>query len=242
MKRDYFRWYSPNLNRDMEFLVFGHSGASVLFFPTRAARFYDYEDWRVIEALRDKIENGWLQVYCVDSVDAESFYCFWAEPKGRIERHIQYENYIIKEVIPFVHKINPNSYMMSVGCSLGSYHAVNIALKYPKYFGKVVGMSGRYDLTTTMGTFPDLFDGYYDENIYFNSPNHFIPNLDDEYLLKDIQQLDITIVIGREDAFFQNNEYFSQVLWEKNIPHQFIVWDGEAHRARYWRKMVNLYL
>ena len=83
MNREYHTWFSSNLQREMELLVFGHGGDPVLFFPTRTAHFYDYEDWMVIEALRRKIEAGTIQVYCLDSVDKESFYSrHLPPPKG----------------------------------------------------------------------------------------------------------------------------------------------------------------
>src|SRR4051812_15741103 len=179
MNREYHKWLSPNLKRDMELLVFGHAGTPVLFFPTRTARFYDYENWKVIDAISDKINKGWLQVYCVDSNDLESFYCPCSHPSQRILRHMQYEQYIVDEVIPLIKNNNSNDFILSAGCSLGAYHAINIALKHPRLFGKAVGMSGRYDLTLKAMEFPDLFDGYHDENIYFNMPTQYIPNLTD---------------------------------------------------------------
>ena len=44
MNREYHRWYSERLHREMELLVFGHGGAKVLVFPTRDGRFYEYEN------------------------------------------------------------------------------------------------------------------------------------------------------------------------------------------------------
>src|ERR1700683_1006266 len=99
MRREYHKWLSPHLSRDMELLVFGHGGDPVLFFPTRTARFFDYEDWQVIDALRKKIETGVIQVYCVDSVDRESFYARDVPPAERILRYLQYEKYILREVM-----------------------------------------------------------------------------------------------------------------------------------------------
>ncbi|MDX2302351.1 MAG: alpha/beta hydrolase-fold protein [Microscillaceae bacterium] len=226
----------------MEILIFGYSGARVLFFPPRIGRFYDYENWGVIEALRHPIEQGWLQVFCVDSVDRESFYCFWCHPRGRITRHLEYENYILYEALPFSRQKNSNPYLMSVGCSFGAYHAVNIALRHPQYFSKVVGMSGRYDLTFSVGVFKDLLDGYYDEDIYFNTPSHYVPNIDNGDYLESIRKLDIILVIGQEDAFLDNNRDLSEKLWNKGIWHALHIWDEEAHKARYWRKMVQLYV
>jgi esterase/lipase superfamily enzyme len=39
---------------------------------------------------------------------------------------------------------------------------VNIALRHPHQFDRVVAFSGRYDLTRPIDGFRDLFDGYYD--------------------------------------------------------------------------------
>jgi esterase/lipase superfamily enzyme len=241
MNREYFTWFSPALQKDMELLVFGHGGASVILFPTRTAHFYDYENWRIIGAIKEKIEQGFLQVFCVDSIDIESFYST-SHPSEKIKRHLEYEHYIISEVLPLVwHKSN-TTYVTLGGCSLGGYHAMNIALKYPQLFNKVVGMSARYDLTLSSQLFPDLFDGFIDENIYYNMPSMYVPNLDDATILEHIRKLNISFVSGIEDPFFANNQQLSSALAGKNIPHNFHVWEGESHRPRYWREMVKLYL
>jgi esterase/lipase superfamily enzyme len=242
MNREYHKWFSPGLQRDMELLVFGTGGASVLFFPTRTARFYDYEDWKIIDAIQAKVDNGLLQVYCVDSIDYESFYNQQAHPGHRIWRHIQYEQYILNEVLPLIRSKNPNSYLISAGCSLGAYHAMNIALRHPQLFAKVVGMSGRYDLTASNGPFRDLLEGYSNENIYYNTPNKFIPQLTDERILDDLKKMEIIFAIGRDDPFLENNKHLSSALWEKGIWNALHIWEGEAHKAKYWKKMVNAYL
>jgi esterase/lipase superfamily enzyme len=240
MEREYHKWFSAALNRDMELLMFGHAGTPVLFFPTRSARFYDYENWNIVEALRDKIDGGLLQLFCVDSIDIESFYA-QVHPADKIKRHLDYEDYILSEVIPFIRSKNTNP-LTAAGCSLGGYHAVNIAFRHPCYFNKVVGMSARYNLTVSNPAFPDLMDGYFDEDIYFNMPSMFIPNLDNETILNQIRKLKIILVIGELDPFFENNVHLSSALKSKDIKHDFFIWQEEAHRARYWRKMVQLYL
>lgn len=241
MKRSYVKWFSPNLNKEAELLVFGCSGTPVILFPTRTARFYDYENWKIIQAISDKIERGCLQVFCVDSHDAESFYAA-VHPSEKIGRHLGYESYILNEVIPFIRQVNFNTNLMAAGCSLGGYHAVNITFKYPHLFSAVLGMSARYDLTLKAETFPDLFMGYFDENIYYNMPAMFIPNLNDENILSHLRKLRITLVVGREDPFLENNLLLSNALAGKEIPHAFHVWDEEAHRPRYWRLMMQMYL
>ena len=71
MNREYHHWYSPALGREMELLLFGHAGARMLVFPTSKGRFYEWEDRQMMATLGDAIENGHLQVMCVDSVDEE---------------------------------------------------------------------------------------------------------------------------------------------------------------------------
>jgi esterase/lipase superfamily enzyme len=242
MRREYRKWYSQRLQRSMELLIFGHAGARVLVFPTRAGRFYDYEDWGMVGALRHHLDEGWLQLFCVDSVDSESLYAFWRPPHERMQRHAQYEAYLRDEVLPLSCALNANPCLIAHGCSLGAYHAVNIAFRHPHLFCKVVALSGRYDLTEAVGSFPSLFDGYYDEQIYFHTPSHFVPNLHDPQVIEQMRRLEIILVCGEHDCFAENNRRLSQALWDKGIWNALHVWQGEAHRARYWREMVRMYL
>lgn len=246
MDREYHKWFSPLLQRNMELLVFGHSGTPVLFFPTRTARFYDYENWHIIDAMAQKINDGHIQVFCVDSVDAESFYAP-IHPTDKIKRHLQYEAYIMEEVLPFIRRTNistsvDDTGITVAGCSLGGYHALNLVLKHPQYFQKVVGMSARYDLTLSAREFPDLLNGYFDESVYYNMPTKYLPNLTDPVILDQIRKLNIVLVIGRQDPFYENNQHLSRALTAKQIPHHLYVWDEEAHRPRQWRMMVQWYL
>jgi len=242
MNREYHKWYSPALGKDMELLVFGHAGASVVFFPPRTGRFFEYEDWGLIEMLQSKIEQGFLQIYCVDSVDRESFYSEASYPDDKIARHLQYEHYIIDEVLPLVHHKNPGTYLISAGCSLGAYHAVNFAFKYPHQFNKIVAMSGRYDLTKQLRHYDDLLHGYWNENIYFNMPEQYILNISDQTTLDQLRKLEIVLAVGREDIFLESNTFLSHALTGKGIQNNLYIWDEEAHKAVYWKKMVDIYL
>ena len=241
MIREYHHWFSPRLGREMELLCFGHSGARVLVFPTRGGRFFEYENMRMVQALAPKIEAGELQLYCVDGLDHESLYCYWAHPSGRIKRHRQYEEYILEEVLPFMAQRNGNAVTISHGCSLGAFHAVNIALRHPDRFSRVVAFSGRYDLTIEVEHFQNRFEGYYDDDIYFHTPTHYLANLDSPRLLAALQRLELLLTIGEEDPFLDNNRHFSHLLAAKRIPHQLVTWGERAHSGYYWRRMAPLY-
>lgn len=242
MRRQYHKWFSHHLNREMELLTFGHDGAAVLVFPTREGRFYDYENWGLVEALRSSIESGHIRLYCVDGVDSQTLYCRCSHPVDRVRRHRQYEDYILNEVVPLMRMEGANPPLIAHGCSIGAYHAMNLALRHPSLFTKVVALSGRYDLTRAIGPFRDLFDGYYDQEIYFITPNHFVPNLSDPGLLDSMRTMDITLAVGEQDPFHESNRVLSGALAGKGIEHRFALWPGEAHRARYWREMTPHYL
>ena len=60
----------------------------------------------MVGAIANKIENGEVQLFCVDSVDAESWYNRNVPPRWKIARQVQYDEYIVHEVIPLVKQLN----------------------------------------------------------------------------------------------------------------------------------------
>jgi len=242
MHREYHRWYSPRLHRDMELLIFGHGGAKVLVFPTRDGSFHEYEDLRLVEALRPKLEAAQLQLWCVDNLAWEGLYCNWCHPADRVRRHAAYEDYILHEVMPLMQQKNAHHCTISHGLSLGAYLAANMAFRHPHLFRKLAAFSGRYDLTLAVEHFRDLFDGWRDDNTYHHTPVHYLPNLHCPWRLDQLRRMDIVLVIGKDDPFLDNNRHLSHILGGKGIHHHRHEWDGRAHSGYYWRRMAPLYL
>ena len=218
----------------MEMLVFGHAGARVLVFPTSKGRYFQWEDSGMINALGDQLEQGDVQLFCVDSVDGESWYAKWKPPGERAWRQTQYDNYLVNEVLPFTHQHNSNPYLIAAGTSFGAYHAANFAFRYPQLVGRVIGLSGYYNIK-------NFTNGYSDDNVYFNNPCDFIQNEHDPQRLAALRRTDIILVIGRDDPMLGNNEYFSGILWSKDIWHALRIWDGWVHDWPYWRDMITKY-
>jgi len=235
MNREYHRWYSPALGHDMELLVFGHAGARVLAFPTSMGRFYQWEDTGMIAALSEQLEKGQIQVFCVDSVDEESWYAKKKPPAERAWRHVQYDSYILNEVVPFTTAHNDNSFLMTTGTSFGATHAVNFAFRYPQLVNRVIGMSGLYDMKR-------FTDGYSDDNVYFNNPCDFMKNEHEPARLEAFRHMDIILAVGRDDSSCYNNEYLSSILWGKNIWHALRIWDGWVHDWPWWKQMIGMYI
>ena len=242
MKREYHKWLSPALNREMELLVFGHAGPRMLVFPSRKQRFFEYEEHGMVHALRHPLIAGELQLVCVDGVDEESLYCFDKTPEQRIDRHLAYERYIIGEVLPFSAKLNPRTPLTAHGCSFGAYHAMTLALRYPEYFRRVLAFSGRYDLTLSSGDFHTLFHGFYDDRLRAIMPSHFVPDLSRWKRLRQIRRVHFSLVVGEDDPFYDDNVGLAKAFAAQAIPHKLHAWVGNAHRFRYWRQMARVYV
>ena len=101
MEMQYFKWYSRELNRDMEMKVYGHAGRPVLFIPCQDGRYFDFENFKMTDTWAPWIENGEVMVFSIDTMDVET----WSgkgDPRWRIERHEQWMRYIVHEVAPFI--------------------------------------------------------------------------------------------------------------------------------------------
>jgi esterase/lipase superfamily enzyme len=238
MKREYHKWYSPRLEREMELLVFGHDGLPGVVFPTSQARFYEFEDQGMIEAVRDKLEGGRLQLFCVDSVDSESWYNRSVPPRWRIARHMQYESYVMEEVLPLIRKMNGRPHLAAVGCSFGGYHAANIAFRHPDKFTGMLSMGGAFDLPSL-----GFLNGYHDMDVYLSMPTQYLPNLHDHWYLDHYRRNTYVLATGMHDQCWNDNENLARILRNKGIPVRLDVWgDNAGHDWPWWQRMAQTYL
>lgn len=238
MRRDYVKWYSGDLGREMEMLVFGHGGLPAIVFPTSQARFHEFEDRGMVAAVADKIGRGELQLFCVDSLDAESWYNRGVGPDWRVARQVQYDRYIVHEVVPYVRSGNGSPFLITIGASFGGFHAVNCALKHPDVFTGCFAMSGAYDLKGL-----GFLRGYYDADAYYNLPLDYLPNLSDPWFLDQMRQRTYLLATGVHDQCWNDNERLAEVMRAKGIPVRLEVWgDNTGHDWPWWQRMVQVYL
>jgi esterase/lipase superfamily enzyme len=236
MNREYHKWHSSLLFRQMELLVFGHAGLPVLVFPTSCGRFFDFEDHGMIAAAAGRIDAGDLQFFCVDSIDHESWYNRQATPRQRIARHGQFEQYILGEVLPFIRAKNPSPHLVALGCSFGGYHAANIALRHPGRFTGLLALSGAFDLS-------NFLSGYYDQDCYFHLPTHYLSGLTDPWYLGRYRQNSYVLVTGWDDQCLSQNQTLDRIMTERGIPHQLHIWDARnSHDWPAWQRQMCQYL
>ena len=231
MERDYLKDWSGALERDMEVLRFGRAGVPVLALPTSQGRFYQWEDFGLVGAVADRVDAGQLHVWCVDSVDGESWYAKDRHPRQRLERHLQYERYLVDELMPRIAE-RP----IAAGPSFGALHAVLLAVRHPTRVRGFVGLSGAYDTARWL-------DGYSDEDAYLTNLLAFLPGLDDQAYLGPLQAMNPRVIAtGEEDANVADSIKVARLLRERGVSVQLDLWPGWAHDWPYWQDMLRRYI
>src|SRR5262249_37903432 len=212
----------------------GHAGARLIVYPTSKGKFFEWEDRGMMRALGEHLNRGWVQIYCVDSIDGESWYAYHRWPGDRAWRHQLFDQYVLNEVLPFSAWKNPNPFVITAGASFGAFHALSFALRHPDRVNRIICMSGLCDIRK-------FLNGYYDQNVYFSNPMDFIPNEHEPSRLDALRRQDIILAIGRDDGLRGQNEQLSTHLWNKGIGNALRLWDGWSHDWPYWQKMMQLY-
>ena len=240
METKYTKWWSPSLNQDMELKVYGQSGKPVLVFPSMNGRFYEFEDFGMILSVQSFLEDGKIQIFAVDSIDDQSWTNWNAHPADRARRHEDYDRYIISEVVPFIITQNPSGKkILTTGCSMGSYHAINFFFRHPDCFDALIGLSGVARLSIFIGD-------YMDETVYFNSPVENLKNLTDENYLNLYRQSQIILCAGQgnwEEPMIADMLSLAAVLSEKKIPYWLDLWGYDVvHDWPWWRKQLPYFL
>jgi esterase/lipase superfamily enzyme len=232
MRRDYHNWYSPRLDRQMELLTFGAGGLPIVAFPTERGRFYDYENNGMIQAVSGPIEEGRIQMFCVDSVDAESWLNRAVHPHERLARHLAYESYVLYEVAPLMKKLSGSSQIGATGCGLGGYHAFNFAMKHPDLTAASIVMSGCFDMRRFM-------DGFYSNDFYFNNPFDYLPNMSDAWFLERYAKMRFILAVGDRDVCLAENVRMKEILSKRDIPCWLDVWQcQEMYDWPLWQRMA----
>lgn len=247
MKVEYYKEYSHELNRDMEFKVFGHAGKPCLVFPSQDGRFYDYENMGMIDAAKESIEEGKIQFFCCDSIDLETWSNAYGDPRERISQHERWFHYIVCELVPRIYELNNAdngdlnaSGILVTGCSMGGAHAVNFFLRRPDIFDKVLSLSGIFQADF-------FFRDYQDELTYRNSPNDYlIQTPSDHAYMEMYRKSQIILCCGQgewEEDMIESLHQLEAILKEKNIPAWVDFWGYDvSHDWGWWKKQLPYFL
>jgi esterase/lipase superfamily enzyme len=198
-------------------------------------RFYQWEDFGLVDHMAPRIDAGWLQLWCVDSVDSESFYAKERSPQERAARHLAYERYLLDEAIPAIRAANDTPFLISAGTSFGATHVAMFVTRHPGIVGKAVCLSGAYDVSRWL-------DGWQDGEGYYLDPLAFLPSLADERYLAPLRATEFVIATGQADPNANDSRRLAAALQEKGVPADLHVWDGWAHDWPFWSEMLDVFL
>ena len=240
MNIEYHHFWSSSLNQEMEFKLYGHAGKPILVFPAQGGRFYEFEDFGMVEAANWFLEQGKIRLVTPESLDYHTWANWNAHPAERAGRHEDYDRYICSELVPFVkNHFNSDEKWLTTGVSMGGYHCANFFFRHPDLFDGTISLSGIMRLNMFIGD-------YVDDNVYFNSPLLFLPGLEDPWYLEQYRQSQIIVCVGQgawEDPMLADAFALQAILKQKNIPCWVDLWGYDVnHDWPWWRKMWPYFL
>lgn len=240
MRIEYRRHYSSYLGREMEYKVYGHGGKPVMFIPCQSGRFYDFENFHMIDYWAKWIEEGRCTVFAVDSIDDVAWGAIGADNRWRTENHERWYNYVVEEFVPTIRYESGREDILPFGCSMGGMHAANLFFRRPDLFDGVFAISGVYDSL-------DFFGDYMDDLLYNNCPVYYLANMpQDHYYIDMYHHRKILIVVGQgawEEPLVASTRRLDTVLAQKGIPAQIEYWGFDVdHDWPWWFKMCETYV
>ena len=117
MHTRYYKEYSHNLQRDMEFKVYGHAGLPFIVFPCQDGKYIDFESRGMIDTVAHHIEAGRLTLCCIGCVDEETWSAKGGDHHGRIMWHEQYEKYVAVGLANIINVFQPQKICIGGGIS-----------------------------------------------------------------------------------------------------------------------------
>jgi esterase/lipase superfamily enzyme len=226
------------------FIAYGHYGRPVLVFPSEQGRAWDFENNGMVGAVADLVDDGRVKFYCVDSGDVQSWSDRSIPTEERARRHDGYEQWIRNDVVPWIAgDCGGRTEIAALGCSLGAYHAANIALRHADVFPLALCFSGNYDPTTWHGW------GEVGDATYFHNPMAYVGNLQGEHLAWLRNQVSVLLVVGQgawevdPTGALPSTHAFAARLAEKEIRHELDVWGHDVpHDWPSWRRQLRHHL
>lgn len=223
----------------MPIVAYGNYGFALLLVPTASADYLEYERFRLIDSLAPFIDAGKVKVFSIDSINNESWMNNMMEPRFKAVRHQQWNDYVYNEVVPFIRtNTSQDTMIFTCGASFGALHSANLFFKRPDIINGCISMSGVYELT-------EYTKGYFDDDVYFNSPMHYMPNMTDHNILEQIRRSGHIHLLSGSGSYEdpESARRFAGILYGKGINYELDIWGSEwSHEWSTWIAMLPHYL
>lgn len=244
MRREAHEVWAPSLGASGTVMVYGHWGRPVLAFPSEQGRAWDFENNGMLDGVADLIGEGRVKLYCVDAFDGESWSNRSLPLEERAQRHGAYEAWITDEVVPRIRDdCGGVEDIITLGVSMGAFHALNFAFKRADVFPLAICLSGNYDPSTWHGW------GERGQAAYFNNPTDYIGHLQGDHLAWLQSRLSVLLVVGRGSwevhptGALPSTEHMAQLLASRGIRHELDMWGEDSpHDWPSWSRQLGKHL
>ncbi|MGI6687135.1 MAG: esterase family protein [Christensenellales bacterium] len=241
MSGRYQHFYSHILSRDTHAMVYGYGGKPVLVLPSQDGSAQDYEGFGMLPSCEPFLRDGRITLYCVDSIDRETWSNYDVHPRARMEQHERWIAHLTQEYVPFIKADTGwQGRVMATGCSMGATHAGNLVLRFPQLFDSLIALSGAYDASW-------LLHGYMDDLVYLNSPVHYMPNMPQEpYFIDALNSCEMVFCTGQgawEEEMLRSLRLLKDTFDQKGIKAWIDIWGQDVnHDWPWWRKQMAYFL
>jgi esterase/lipase superfamily enzyme len=212
-------------------------------FPTEGGSAWDFESNGMVDGVRWLLDAGRVKLYCVDSADAATWSDRSVSLEERARRHDEFEQWVLQQVVPWVRDDCGGPLdIITLGCSLGAYHAANIALRHADLFPLALCLSGTYDPSRWHGW------GHRGDAVYFHNPMDYVGHLGGEHLDWLRSRVSVLLVCGQgrwEDTTgaLDSTRALAALLERKGIRHELDLWGHDvAHDWPSWRAQLAHHL
>lgn len=234
----------PGREESLEVVRHGSWGRPVLLFPAEAGSARDAEHNGMLEAVRGLVEAGRVSLFCVDSLDGWSWSASDLPTEERARRGGTYTAWLSQAVLPWVlEQTGGGQEVITVGVSLGAYHAVHLTLQRADVAPLAIGLSGNYDPTTWNGW------GEVGDATYFANPTAYVSNMGGDHLAWVRSRVSVLLVVGQgpfevsPTRALRATREFAEVLSRKGIRHELDVWGHDsAHDWPWWHRQLAHHL
>ncbi|HEX9992909.1 MAG TPA: alpha/beta hydrolase-fold protein [Acidimicrobiales bacterium] len=242
MRREHVKLWSPAIGAEGDLVAYGSHGRPVLVFPSEAGEAWQFEDRGMVDAVAHLVDEGRVKLYCVGSYDAESWSNGAIALEERARNHERYEDWVVHQVVPWIFDdCGGPLEVLTLGCSLGAFHAANFCLRRADLFPLAMCLSGVYDMDDGGGSWRG-------DSFYFNNPMAYVANAGGEHLEWLRRRVSLLLVCGQgqwEDTTgaLESTRRFGALLAEKGIRHDVDLWGYDVpHDWPSWRAQLAHHL
>lgn len=230
---------SVHLGRPVHLWAHGWYGQPVLVLPSASGMAHEWQLGGAIAALQPWIDAGRLKLYCVESNVSRSWLSD-APAAVRLDRHMAYERFVLEELVPWIDADcrTPGIPLTACGVSFGGFLALDLALRHPERFPRVLTLSGRFRVWPFLEGLP----AHRGADAWVHQPLAYVPGLRGAALERVRSRLSATLVVGRgahEGRCLPETTDMARTLQSAGIDATLDVWGTDvSHEWVWWRRQL----